>query len=105
LWCATRGAVSVNKGDTLDDPEQALVWGLGRVAALEHGERWGGLLDLPAGAGDEADERSLNRLADMLAAAGDEDQLALRPAGVFVRRLVRAPLDRTPAVRDWRPGG
>ncbi|GAA3787736.1 hypothetical protein GCM10022403_022980 [Streptomyces coacervatus] len=103
LWCATRGAVSVNKGDTLDDPEQALVWGLGRVAALEHGERWGGLLDLPSG--EEPDERALNRLADALAAGGDEDQLALRSTGVFVRRLVRAPLDRTPAVRDWRPGG
>ncbi|MGW1916909.1 type I polyketide synthase [Streptomyces sp. NPDC002076] len=107
LWCATRGAVSVSPSERLQNPEQALVWGLGRVASMEHGERWGGLLDLPSAAGDEgeADERSLKRLADVLAAAGDEDQLALRPAGVFVRRLVRAPLDRTPAVRDWRPGG
>ncbi|MCC5481340.1 SDR family NAD(P)-dependent oxidoreductase, partial [Streptomyces barringtoniae] len=105
LWCATRGAVSVSPSERLENPEQALVWGLGRVASMEHGERWGGLFDLPSAAGDEADERSLRRLADVLAAAGDEDQLALRPAGVFVRRLVRAPLDRSPVVRDWRPGG
>ncbi|MFE2512174.1 type I polyketide synthase, partial [Streptomyces naganishii] len=101
LWCATRGAVSVNSADTLDAPEQALVWGLGRVTALEHGERWGGLVDLPA----EPDERSLTRLATALAATGYEDQLAVRPTGLFVRRLVRAPLDRTPVTRDWKPRG
>ncbi|MFI1539595.1 type I polyketide synthase, partial [Streptomyces anandii] len=101
LWCATRGAVSVNSADTLDDPEQALVWGLGRVAALEHGERWGGLVDLPA----EPDERSLTRLATALAITGGEDQLALRPTGLFVRRLLRAPLDRSPVTRDWKPRG
>ncbi|WP_345599874.1 SDR family NAD(P)-dependent oxidoreductase, partial [Streptomyces coacervatus] len=105
LWCATRGAVSVSPSERLENPEQALVWGLGRVASMEHGERWGGLLDLPSAAGEEADERALSRLADALAAGGDEDQLALRSTGVFVRRLVRAPLDRTPVVRDWRPGG
>ena len=31
----------------LPDPAQARVWGLGRVAALEHPDRWGGLVDLP----------------------------------------------------------
>ncbi|MEU1950188.1 polyketide synthase, partial [Streptomyces sp. NPDC020125] len=46
LWCVTRGAVSVVDGDVVD-PDQAGVWGLGRVIGLEHPDRWGGLIDLP----------------------------------------------------------
>ncbi|MEU2213361.1 acyltransferase domain-containing protein, partial [Streptomyces hygroscopicus] len=79
LWCATRGAVSVGRTDPLESPEQALVWGLGRTAALEYPERWGGLVDLP----QEPDERALTRLAGVLAGTGGEDQLAVRAAGVF----------------------
>ncbi|WP_079035605.1 type I polyketide synthase [Streptomyces albus] len=45
LWCLTRGAVGVS-GEP-PDPDAAAVWGLGRVAALELPERWGGLIDLP----------------------------------------------------------
>ncbi|WP_189711648.1 beta-ketoacyl reductase, partial [Streptomyces anandii] len=102
LWCATRGAVSVGGADRLESPEQALVWGMGRVASMEQGERWGGLVDLPA----EPDGRTLTRLAATLAAAdAGEDQLALRSTGLFVRRLLRAPLDRTPVTRDWKPQG
>ncbi|QLH21860.1 type I polyketide synthase [Streptomyces sp. Rer75] len=101
LWSATRGAVSVGRADALDAPEQALIWGLGRVAALEHGERWGGLVDLP----EVADERALSRLVTALAGAEDEDQLAIRATGLLVRRLVRAPLSGTPAVRSWSPSG
>ncbi|UHH17984.1 Rossmann-fold NAD(P)-binding domain-containing protein [Streptomyces malaysiensis] len=63
LWSATRGAVSVGRAEPLESPEQALVWGLGRVAALEHGERWGGLVDLPGA----PDERALARLVTALA--------------------------------------
>ncbi|MBU3868473.1 hypothetical protein KN815_31845, partial [Streptomyces sp. 4503] len=55
LWVATRGAVSVGRSDGAVSPGQALVWGLGRVAALELPERWGGLVDLP----ETADERAL----------------------------------------------
>ncbi|WP_201769649.1 hypothetical protein, partial [Amycolatopsis orientalis] len=41
VWSVTRGAVSVGGSDRLTAPEQAQVWGLGRVAALEHPEVWG----------------------------------------------------------------
>ncbi len=54
LWWATRGAVSVggtdNGGTDNGSPvsaAQSLLWGLGRVAALEFPQRWGGLIDLP----------------------------------------------------------
>ncbi|MEV7546952.1 type I polyketide synthase, partial [Streptomyces sp. NPDC089915] len=92
LWCATRGAVSTGTADPLRSPRQAAVWALGRTAALEHPGRWGGLVDLP----DALDERAARRFAAVLAGAhGEEDQLAVRGAGVFVRRLLRAPRSRT----------
>ncbi|MET8138506.1 beta-ketoacyl reductase, partial [Streptomyces sp. NPDC005251] len=101
LWCLTRGAVAVNSAERLAEPEQALVWGMGRVASMEQGGRWGGLLDLP----DQADERTLARLVGLLAGDGAEDQVALRPAGLYGRRLVRARLADVPAVREWKPQG
>ncbi|MEU0845115.1 type I polyketide synthase, partial [Streptomyces sp. NPDC005962] len=99
LWVATRGAVSVGRSDASVVPGQAQLWGLGRVAALESPERWGGLVDLPA----EADERALARLAGVLAGSGGEDQVALRASGVFGRRLVRASAAASSG-GSWRPG-
>ncbi|MFG2608511.1 type I polyketide synthase [Streptomyces sp. NPDC048514] len=101
LWLATRTGVSVSPTDPVDRPEQATAWGLGRVIGLEHPERWGGLVDLP----DVVDERAAARLAGVLAAADGEDQLAVRAAGVFVRRLVHAPLGASPDEGKWRPNG
>ena len=46
LWFVTRGAMSVGSDDPVVAPEQAPLWGLGRVASLEHPEVWGGLVDL-----------------------------------------------------------
>ncbi|WP_327093127.1 SDR family NAD(P)-dependent oxidoreductase [Nonomuraea sp. NBC_01738] len=85
LWCATTGAVAALPSDTLDHPDQAMTWGLGRVAALEHADRWGGLIDLPA----TLDEDAARRLCGVLAGTG-EDQVAIREDGVHVRRLTRA---------------
>ncbi|MEU9964705.1 type I polyketide synthase [Streptomyces malaysiensis] len=121
LWCVTQGAVSVGDHDPLTGPAQALVWGLGRVAAQELATRWGGLVDLPR----ELDERTTTRLCAVLAADGHEDegtvhedqatghegqvaahedQVAVRAAGVLGRRIVRAP--RLAEVPDdgWTPG-
>ena len=54
LWLVTRGAQPVVER-VATVPAQAPVWGLGRVVALEHPERWGGLIDLdPAEGPDEA---------------------------------------------------
>ncbi|MBP8535267.1 type I polyketide synthase, partial [Streptomyces sp. MK37H] len=102
LWCATRGAVSTGGADRLDSATQAQVWGYGRVVALEQPERWGGLVDLP----ETVDERALDRLAAVLAGSDDEDQVAIRPTGVFVRRLVPAPRTAaTAAAEPWTPRG
>ncbi|MFA1552038.1 SDR family NAD(P)-dependent oxidoreductase, partial [Actinomadura chokoriensis] len=101
LWCVTQGAVSVAGSDGLERPVQALMWGLGRVAALEHPERWGGLIDLP----EAPEERVFSRLCNVLAGHAGEDQVAIRAAGVFGRRLVRAPLGEAEPVREWKPQG
>ncbi|MFJ8959224.1 type I polyketide synthase [Lentzea sp. NPDC102401] len=95
LWVLTRGAVSTGRADAVTDPWQAGVWGLGRVAALEHPNRWGGLIDLPA----ELDERAAQRVTAVL--SGDEDQVAVRASGVFGRRILVAPR----ATGEWQPRG
>ncbi|WP_189788792.1 type I polyketide synthase, partial [Streptomyces capitiformicae] len=108
LWCATRRAVAVGDGEHVTGSAQAAVWGLGRVAALEFPERWGGLVDLP-----ERFEgpRDAARLCAVLASYGDggdggnggdggdgvEDQVALRGHGTFVRRLVPASPSGSPS--------
>ncbi|XUL85489.1 type I polyketide synthase [Streptomyces galilaeus] len=89
LWLLTRGAVGTGPEDLVTRPVQALAWGLGRVVGLEHPERWGGLVDV----GGPLDEAAGDRLAVALSNPDDEDQIALRPAGLLARRLVRAPSD------------
>ncbi|WP_345600236.1 type I polyketide synthase, partial [Streptomyces coacervatus] len=103
LWCVTEGAVGTSTSDRPRSAAQAQVWGLGRVVALEHPERWGGLVDLP----ETLDERAAARLVAVLAGAGDEDQLALRTPGVLVRRLAHASEKDTqvPAAGAWKPRG
>ncbi|MFE3020926.1 type I polyketide synthase [Streptomyces sp. NPDC059256] len=102
LWCVTRAAVSVSSSEPPLRPLQGLLWGLGRAVALETPERWGGLVDLPA----TPDDRALTRLADVLAAADAEDQLAVRGATVLVRRLTRSPRTSGPVTHNgWKPRG
>ncbi|WP_432046672.1 SDR family NAD(P)-dependent oxidoreductase, partial [Streptomyces asiaticus] len=101
LWCATRGAVSTGRQGEPVDPARAQVWGLGRVAALELPDRWGGLIDLPGTMTD----RVLSRLAVVLAGAGDEDQIAVRGSGVFGRRLARATARQVAESEGWSARG
>ncbi|MFH8979179.1 SDR family NAD(P)-dependent oxidoreductase, partial [Streptomyces sp. NPDC017890] len=100
MWCLTRGAVSLGEGSVATSRAQALAWGLGRVVALEQPLRWGGLIDLPEGVTD----RAQSLLAGVLARTSDEDQVAVRAAGLFARRLAHAPT-REPAVSAWHPAG
>ncbi|MEV4518511.1 SDR family NAD(P)-dependent oxidoreductase, partial [Dactylosporangium sp. NPDC049525] len=102
LWCATSGAVSVDATDPLTAPVQAQLWGLGRVAALEHPDRWGGLVDLP----ETLDDTAADRLVAVLTGGGTEDQVAVRATGTYARRLVPAPaVTGGAAVGTWPPAG
>ncbi|MEV4311990.1 type I polyketide synthase [Actinocrispum sp. NPDC049592] len=84
LWCVTRGAVSV-RDEAVTSPDQGGVWGFGRVAGLEHPDRWGGLIDLPP----VLDDTVARPVAAVLTSEDGEDQVAIRANGVFGRRVVR----------------
>ncbi|EOD64962.1 type I polyketide synthase, partial [Amycolatopsis vancoresmycina] len=88
VWTVTRAA----------DAAQAQVWGLGRAAALDRPNAWGGLIDLPAEFADRIGELLVQALADPA-----EDQVALRPDGRYARRLT--PVTGVPAGRPWQPRG
>jgi KS-AT-KR-ACP domain-containing polyene macrolide polyketide synthase/pimaricinolide synthase PimS2/candicidin polyketide synthase FscD len=94
LWCVTRHAVPVAAEAPV--PGQAAVWGIGRVTALEHPARWGGLIDLP----ETLDPATLEVFLAVL--GGDEDQIAIRAGGLHVRRLARDPSTSEGA---WTPRG
>ncbi|MFG1804197.1 SDR family NAD(P)-dependent oxidoreductase, partial [Micromonospora carbonacea] len=98
LWAVTRGAVAVSSGEA-PDAGQAQVWGLGRVAALELPDRWGGLVDLPELTG----ERAFAQLAGVVGGSNGEDQVAVRASGVYGRRLVRSRATVTSG--DWPARG
>ncbi|MFF3554924.1 type I polyketide synthase [Streptomyces tsukubensis] len=99
VWVLTRGAVQTGAADATTSPAQTAVWGLGRAVGLERPELWGGLVDLPAGFTAETG----THLATVLT-QGSEDQVALRPDGIFLRRLVRAEARRA-EVKKWSPRG
>nr|AKA59091.1 type-I PKS [Streptomyces sp. WAC2288] len=104
VWSLTSGAVSVARWDAVTGPVQAAVWGLGRVAALEHPDRWGGLVDVPRTADARAARRLVSAIAEATVSGGAEDQIALRDSGLFGRRLVRAPRS-SDADAIWQPSG
>ena len=98
LWCLTSGAVNIGIQDSVTAPAQAALWGLGRAAALERLDRWGGLVDVPAA----VDTRTARQLLGVLAGTG-EDQLAVRRSGVYTRRLVRKAIPESDG--RWKPSG
>ncbi|WP_460748401.1 type I polyketide synthase, partial [Micromonospora schwarzwaldensis] len=99
LWVFTRGAVSVGDSDPIKNVWQGQVWGLGRVIGAEQPDRWGGLIDLPAGVLDETTWRSC---CAVLAGWGEDNQVAVRADGVYGMRLRRAP---AALGQVWQPSG
>ncbi|WP_046507470.1 type I polyketide synthase, partial [Streptomyces odonnellii] len=101
LWAVTRSAVAPVPSGPPPVPAQAAVWGLGRVAALEHPRQWGGLVDLP----EELDEHAVRRFVAVLTGTAGEDQLAIRASGVFGRRMLPAPDTAADTEARWEPSG
>ncbi|MFE7311176.1 acyltransferase domain-containing protein, partial [Streptomyces sp. NPDC057546] len=102
LWCLTQGAVSTGTSDPLRNTAQTQVWGLGRVVALEHPKRWGGLIDLPESLDTRTWEQAVAVLSGTPGTPG-EDQVALRSSGVFASRLLAASVPA--GDREWIPRG
>ncbi|WP_431948205.1 type I polyketide synthase, partial [Micromonospora marina] len=101
LWMLTRGAVGTGDTDSVRSVAQGGLWGLARVAGLEHPQLWGGLVDLP----DAPGRGDWDHAVGVLTGGGHEDQVAVRPSGVFVRRLVRATPAAVGTVDRWQPSG
>ncbi|MCZ0976095.1 KR domain-containing protein, partial [Streptomyces albulus] len=88
--------------DPVTRPRQRQIAGVGWTAALEHPQRWGGTIDLPAA----LDDRTARPLAAALSGAlGAEDQLAVRPTGTWARRIVRAGRPSGRPAWTWTPRG
>ncbi|MDP5336971.1 MAG: type I polyketide synthase [Nodularia sp. (in: cyanobacteria)] len=91
LYMITRGAQAVEPSQPLAI-EQATLWGLGRVIALEHPEVWGGLVDLdPATSSAE-----LSLLGSELLQGDNNHLVAFRDNQRYVARLQRQPVLTTP---------
>ncbi len=99
LWMTTRNAVAIGLADRMASPLQAQTWGLGLAVGLEHAQQKCGVVDLP----QKLDERVGALLVDSLMGARQEDQLAVRPAGVFARRLTRIDEGGQPAEGRFVP--
>ncbi|PRP91638.1 Phthiocerol/phenolphthiocerol synthesis polyketide synthase type I PpsA [Enhygromyxa salina] len=95
LSVLTSGAQAVVPGERCA-PDQAGVWGLARVFANEHPERWDGIVD--------AVDVDWPTLVDALSTP-HEDQLVARADGIWAARLRRVPLRRTPRPRLFRRDG
>ncbi len=90
LWLVTRGSQAVVEGE-ITEPAQALLWGLGKVVALEQADRWGGLIDLPV----EPDGATAEALFRALVEAHGEDPIAIRGPGWYAPRLARLAVPRS----------
>jgi acyl transferase domain-containing protein/surfactin synthase thioesterase subunit/acyl carrier protein len=96
IWLATRNAVSTPADLWPAEVTSAAVWGLGRSAALEHPQFWGGLLDIGASRDDAPSVPAAAVLQELLNGDG-EDQVALRANKRFAARLARATPPRISA--------
>jgi acyl transferase domain-containing protein/acyl carrier protein len=92
VWLVTQGAQPVTAETDLAI-QQAPLWGLGRVLALEDADVWGGLVDLdPA----SSVEQAATLLISQCFQPHTEDALAFRGMQPYVARLVRSPLPSSP---------
>ena len=90
--------------DRTPHPLQAMTWGAGRVAALEHPRHWGGLIDLPSDLAESLPPAVTTRLAALFVPGQPEDQVALRGTTSYARRLTRAPAPPASGA-PWTPAG
>ena len=83
LHLITANAQSVLRSDAAQ-PDQATIWGLGRVIGhQEFAEHWGGLIDIET----EVSTETASRICDHILDAESEDQVAIRGGASFAPRL------------------
>jgi myxalamid-type polyketide synthase MxaE and MxaD len=95
LWLVTRRAQAAGAMPDGVSCDQTAMWGLGRSLLQEQAAMMGGLIDL---SGDTNVEGAAGTLLEEMIGEDRELQVARRPEGRYVARLV-------PAERRRRPGG
>jgi acyl transferase domain-containing protein/acyl carrier protein len=85
LWLVTRAAQAAGSGPSASALPVSPLWGLGRTLAYEHPELRCTRVDLGATAGSDEAEH----LVSELLSESREEEIALRPEGRYVARLVR----------------
>ncbi|MEM9447023.1 MAG: type I polyketide synthase [Cyanobacteria bacterium P01_E01_bin.6] len=84
LWVVTQTAQAVEPEECPSSTLQTLLWGLGRVIALEHPEQWGGLIDVPA----IVEDSTVAAIAAEISQVNPDDQIAIRAGKRYVPRLM-----------------
>ncbi|MGO4617429.1 acyltransferase domain-containing protein [Nocardia sp. 2YAB30] len=87
LWLVTRGAQAVGEHTSTMDVDQAALWGLGREIGLDHPELRVTRVDLAA----RPTPNEVDTVVSELLSDDRETDIALRPGGRFVARLIRVP--------------
>ncbi|HKS85686.1 MAG TPA: SDR family NAD(P)-dependent oxidoreductase [Pseudolabrys sp.] len=95
LWFVTANTQKTEAQDQHVDPVQAVLWGLGRTAAIEYPGIWGGLIDLQLN-GDQIPD--IGALASELLYPDGEAQIAISAANQrHVARFLRHPISKLAA--------
>nr|AFP87523.1 type I polyketide synthase [Streptomyces sp. CNQ-418] len=84
----TRGAMPAGADELVTTPSAHTLWGLGRVFALEHPERWGGAIDVAPDPAADDTTAEIERLVAALERTSTEDEQALRGPDVYVSRVL-----------------
>ncbi|WP_327117816.1 acyltransferase domain-containing protein [Nocardia sp. NBC_01730] len=100
LWLVTRGAQAVGEHTSAVDVDQAALWGLGREIGLDHPELCVTRVDLA----ERPTPDAVATVVSELLSDDRETDIALRPGGRFVARLIRVPDVRERAA-TLRPDG
>lgn len=96
LWLVTRGAAPADASAI--NPLHAPAWGLGAVLAAEHGDRWGGNIDL-----DPSSQTAAAAAAGLVdAIACDAGSLAVRAGQRLQPRLRRIERAQQASAPGWR---
>ena len=89
LWLVTRGVLPIGDRPLPSSVRQSVLWGLGRVIAMEHSDVWGSMIDLDR----EASVQETVLLWDEFTDPEGETQLALREGRRFVARFTRSRVE------------
>ncbi|NJL38377.1 MAG: LLM class flavin-dependent oxidoreductase [Leptolyngbyaceae cyanobacterium SM1_4_3] len=99
IWLITRGAQAIVPGEPVAIA-QSMLWGLGRVFAVEQPQRWGGLVDLDP---EASLVQTATDLLQVIQKGSAAEPVALRQGQCYTARLVRQAIAATSSPDyQWR---